>query len=329
MPKVSVIIPNYNHEKFLKQRFESVLNQSFQDFEIIYLDDASTDDSNNICAHYASDPRLTTIFYNENSGSPFVQWNRGVAKARGEYIWIAESDDSADREFLAHLVSVLDSNQKLGLVYSQSSSISESGEIIKENTRWWTDDIDAFRWQNSYQNSGIDEVAHFLIRKNIIPNASAVLFRKEAYVDAGLADESFKYCGDWLMWVKILRNCDIAYEPRSLNLFREQHSKSVRSITFRKPDAVCETLRVMTFIKQYFPVSEPSLSDAMETRFRLWKEVSSRHFGFDATNREILRLFGKLSKITQLKALVQVPLFWSLSSVRALRHSMRNSEHAR
>ena len=101
MPKVSVIIPNYNHALFLEQRLESVLNQTYQDFEVIFLDDASTDSSRAVFTKYANHPKISHIIFNEtNSGYPFKQWNKGVNLAMGEYIWIAESDDYAELNFL-------------------------------------------------------------------------------------------------------------------------------------------------------------------------------------------------------------------------------------
>jgi glycosyltransferase involved in cell wall biosynthesis len=71
MPKVSIVIPNYNHATYLGRRVESVLRQTFQDFEVILLDDCSTDDSRSLLSEYACDPRVRMEFNEKNSGSPF------------------------------------------------------------------------------------------------------------------------------------------------------------------------------------------------------------------------------------------------------------------
>jgi len=92
MPAVSVIVPNYNHARFLRRRVETILAQTFQDFELILLDDCSTDDSRSVLRQYSSDPRVRLEFNEVNSGSTFKQWNKGVRLAQGKYIWIAESD---------------------------------------------------------------------------------------------------------------------------------------------------------------------------------------------------------------------------------------------
>src|ERR1700686_241166 len=104
IPKVSIIIPNYNHARYLRKRMDSVLGQTFQNFELILLDDCSTDESRSILLEYATDPRVRIDFNEKNSGSTFRQWNKGVRLAHGEYVWIAESDDYADPHLLERLV---------------------------------------------------------------------------------------------------------------------------------------------------------------------------------------------------------------------------------
>src|SRR5690348_15535502 len=87
-PKVSVIIPNYNHADHLQQRIETVLNQTYRDFDVIILDDCSTDGSKEVIEKYRNHPAVKTIVYNDvNSGNPFLQWKKGLDLAGGEWIW--------------------------------------------------------------------------------------------------------------------------------------------------------------------------------------------------------------------------------------------------
>ncbi len=106
-------------QKFLKQRLDSVLGQTFKDFDVLILDDASTDSSLNVIREYSADARVRVIQNETNSGSPFKQWNRGIDETSGEYIWIAESDDFAENTFLEKLVRVLDDDPRVGIVYSR------------------------------------------------------------------------------------------------------------------------------------------------------------------------------------------------------------------
>src|SRR6185437_16633828 len=128
MPTVSVIVPNYNHALYLPKRMESILRQTYQDFELILLDDCSTDDSRAILSQYAGDARIRVEFNELNSGV-FKQWNKGVRLARGEYVWIAESDDYADERLLERLVSILDADPSVAFAYCRSWRVDEDDRL--------------------------------------------------------------------------------------------------------------------------------------------------------------------------------------------------------
>lgn len=228
-PKVSVVVPNYNHARYLEQRLDSVFGQTYQNFEVIILDDCSTDHSLEVIKPYTEKENVRFYPNKKNSGTPFAQWERGVSIANGEYIWIAESDDVAEPELLEVLVRLLEENSKIGIAYCQSKRIGPEGEDLGD-FHFWTDHLDSERWHSSFTNSGTDECARYLIERNTIPNASAVVFRKTAYSEVGNTPLSYRLCGDWLVWSKMLSRYDIAYSPRLLNQFRI-HNQSVRETT--------------------------------------------------------------------------------------------------
>ena len=231
MPKVSVIIPNYNHARFLEKRIQSVLNQTYQDFEIIYLDDASTDNSNQVFAKFAGNKCNLAVYNEVNSGSPFKQWNKGIRLAKGDYVWIAESDDYADEEFLAELVNRLDNNPNVGLAYCNSWVVDEDDKTTHICKEWVGFCANKQQWENDFINSGKDECRQNIVFANTIPNASAVLIRRSVYEEAGYVDETMKLCGDWMLWVKMLLLSDIAFVAKPLNYFRT-HSGTVRNKTY-------------------------------------------------------------------------------------------------
>ena len=133
MPNVSVIVPNYNHAPFLKQRIESILNQTFLDFELILLDDCSTDGSSEIMESYRSNPHVSHVVFNEvNSGSAFRQWDKGIALAKGEWIWVAESDDYAEHTFLERLMGEVDKEPDSVLAYSATYWVNQQGKKLWE-----------------------------------------------------------------------------------------------------------------------------------------------------------------------------------------------------
>lgn len=219
MPEVSVILPNYNHAKYLPDRIGSILGQTFRDFELIILDDCSTDDSRDIIQCHAKDERIThVVFGDTNSGSTFRQWNKGISLATGDLIWITESDDSCEHTFLEKAVEKMRAYPSAGIVYAQSVEVEETTGrrflSFADHPRF------SDRFRSSYFNRGIDEVRSCLIYENTIPNASGVLFRKRIYQACGGADESMRLCGDWMLWSKMLLASDVYFIAEPLNIFR-------------------------------------------------------------------------------------------------------------
>jgi glycosyltransferase involved in cell wall biosynthesis len=221
---ISVIIPNYNHALYLKKRIESVLNQSFQDFELIILDDCSTDNSRKIIEAYRNHVKVSHIIYNStNSGSTFKQWKKGIELAKAELIWIAESDDYADINFLATLVDKF-KDETVSLAYCRTISVYEDGKQVICN---WGESIQPKLWNTDNQFDGKDFINFFLKYRNVIPNASAVIFKKKYFEDID-SILNMRYTGDWLLWVKIAAQGNVAYSAKPLNYFRF-HSASTRS----------------------------------------------------------------------------------------------------
>lgn len=223
---ISVIIPSYNHAPYLKQRIDSVLNQTCKNFEMIILDDKSTDNSRDIIEEYRNHKRISHIEYNEaNSGSTFHQWNRGVELAKGKYIWFAESDDVADPEFLSILFNGVESNSNIVLSYCQSYRMDSMGNITGDWS-FHTEKLDKHLFASDFVLDGKEFLCRCLSDRNVIPNASAVLFRKDAFEKVGGADEDLRTCADWLLWLKLMMIGDVSFTSQKLNYFR-YHDSSV------------------------------------------------------------------------------------------------------
>jgi glycosyltransferase involved in cell wall biosynthesis len=251
---VSVIIPNYNHAGFLRQRIDSILNQTFRDFELIILDDFSTDNSRDIIDEYTSRfPFISGYFNNSNSGSPFIQWDSGVRKAKGELIWIAESDDFAETTFLEKTTAIMISNENLGLVYCNSNVID-----FQKHTEYPSSDmnkrLNGSKWLYDYMNKGKDELYNYLYLNCTIHNVSGVLFRKSKYIEAGLADHYMKYCGDWFIYIRILLISDIAYISEPLNTLR-LHSGSTFNNYYVSNIFLKEVIRIYYFVIKRIRIS--------------------------------------------------------------------------
>jgi len=259
MPTVSVIVPNYNHARYLRQRIDSVLEQTYQDFEVILLDDCSTDNSLSIIDQYRGDPRVRIELNDKNSGSTFKQWNEGVRLARGRYVWIAESDDYADKRLLERLVALLDEDQEVTFAYCRCWEISADDQKDRYGDGY-LDHYDAVRWKTDFRADGREECRNYFVRTNPVPNASAVVFCRAIYERVGGADEKLYMCGDWKLWAAMALEGKIAYLGEPLNYYRA-HDASVRSKSKRVGLDASEGLQVIRWILDRVTPTEPVRED--------------------------------------------------------------------
>jgi glycosyltransferase involved in cell wall biosynthesis len=224
MPKVSVIIPNYNHQHYLTQRIESVLAQTFQDFELIILDDRSTDASRSVIEKYWANPKVSHIVYNEiNSGSTFKQWEKGFKLAQGEWIWIAESDDYSEEIFLQSLIYITHKYDNIGIAFSNSHWVDDESRVGEELSLY----------HHSFFRPGISEVKDELTKHCTIQNASSCLIKREYALKAIQGLGKYRACGDWIFYTRVLQFANLAYTDRKLNYFRWYH-QSVSSLAKEK-----------------------------------------------------------------------------------------------
>lgn len=226
MPEISVILPNYNHAPFLKQRIDSILHQTFQDFELIILDDCSTDNSREIIESYRNHPKVSHIIYNSiNSGSTFMQWNKGFELAKGEYIWIAESDDYADITFLEKLTKAVAENKNTAIAYSTSYFVNEKGEITRDGLRS-EPYLKAKAKRKLYKvYNGFDYIKKHLLKSCDIYNASSAIFKKSLVNSISKDYMTYKSCGDKFFWTELAALGKIIYFYENLNYFRQHNSK--------------------------------------------------------------------------------------------------------
>jgi len=279
MPTVSVIVPNYNHARFLAKRIDSVLKQSFQDFELILLDDCSTDDSRSILSLYAKDPRVRIEFNEANSGSTFKQWNKGVRLARGKYVWIAESDDYADERLLERLVAVLNDEPTVTFAYCRSWRVSDD-DRLNGFADFYLEYLDPHRWKANFCVDGYEECRNYFIFSNTVPNASAVVFRRAAFERVGGADESFRMCGDWKLWVAMALTGRMAYLGEPLNYYRS-HGTTVRSKSRKEELDVAEDLQVIRWILDQVTPTDVVLKRLCQRQSGFWvPALMSAHVPF-------------------------------------------------
>ncbi len=229
---VSAVVPNYGHARFLPERLGSILAQTRPVDEIVFLDDASADDSLSVAERLLSQaPMPVRIVANAaNSGSTFRQWAKGIGLARGDLIWFAESDDSCEPELIEVLAGLVEANDGVVLAYCQSRIVDEAGATLANGYFDYTDPLSKMRWHEAYVADGFDEIGVALSRRNAIPSASAVLLARAAALAADPGYAEMRLAGDWRLYVDVLARGRAAFDPRPLNRHR-RHGATVTQAT--------------------------------------------------------------------------------------------------
>ena len=224
---VSVVVASYNHAEYLEQRMDSLINQTYQDIEILVIDDCSLDNSVEVLRRYEPHPKVRLIVREHNGGWVTVS-NQGVEISSGEYIIFANCDDACDPRMIERLVDAMKSNPSAGIAFCRSLMIDEGGKLLGD---------DFSVRENSFRtkcNKDVlltkKEMSRFLLHSCVIPNLSAALFRRVCYSDAGGLTSAYRVCSDWDLFFRVVARNDVAYIAAPLNEFR-QHETTIRSST--------------------------------------------------------------------------------------------------
>ncbi len=249
MINFSVIIPNYNHGAYLRQRIDSVLAQTLQPFEIIILDDGSSDDSRAIIETYRSHPKISHIILNEiNSGSPFIQWARGIRIASAGWIWIAETDDFVEPGFLETAQQSIAMSPDTGVFYCDS--ILEQDQKKSSRYRTYAEPKNKFfntsKWSSDYADAGEKEVEQVMKWLCTINNSSAAIFRKDLVEDILDKLETFIYHGDWYCELVVTSRSQITYSSTAMNHFRIHDNSFLRHVN--RLQSKLECFRILEYL---------------------------------------------------------------------------------
>lgn len=277
---VSVIVPNYCHSKYLDERIQSILNQTYQDFELIILDDCSSDDgaSREVIERYRDNPHISHIVYNEvNSGSPFKQWHKGFELAVGKYIWIAESDDKCDKRLLETLVDACQNNDAV-LAFCKSQVFYDTGEQFIYGSQ--------ISMERGFTKDGKLFISEYLWIRNTIVNASAVIFRKEDAIAVKPLYTEFRAAGDWMFWIELAERGKVTFVAQALNFFRK-HPLGTTVVSYKTGLSLKENYPIFNYLSKngYF-----SFYKRLKFKLRIIK------FSKDINKegrKEILRLWDK------------------------------------
>jgi glycosyltransferase involved in cell wall biosynthesis len=223
MPRVSVVIPTYNRGELLRETIDSVLAQTYHDFEIIVVDDGSTDNTAQLLTRYQDDVRLVYRAH-KNCGVAATR-NHGIRLARGEFLAFLDSDDRWLPQKLERQLQFADAHPEYGLIATEISSFNKRGAVKAQNK------TATYRIKNGH-------VVEHLLFGNWI-QTSTVLARRECVQAVGGFDEEVGQFGeDWLTWMRIAARSAIYFMPEPLVEYRIHEE----SLTSHLPEAQYESL---------------------------------------------------------------------------------------
>lgn len=226
MPLVSIVFTSFNHLEYLELALNSLLDQSYTNFELIIVDDCSSDGSREYLKQRNFDNRVSLNLLDKNTGSYVHASNFGASLAKGDFILFAQCDDFSENNQLYDLVKYIQDDPSIGVVYSSSNLVDSKGYFLSND---FFHREKSFRVSNKYDNiiRG-DDMFEFLTRSCVIPNLSSALIRRSLFISVGGLSSKYKIVADWEFWMKMSLVTNFFYVRKPLNNFR-QHSTTIRS----------------------------------------------------------------------------------------------------
>lgn len=232
--KVSVVIPNYNYEKFMYQRLYSILYQDYKLYEIIILDDCSQDNSRELIDELVLKLQnyinIKKVYNKENSGSTFKQWKKGFDLIKGDYVWIAEADDYCEKKMISSLINIMKKDSNIVLSYVDTSYINAIGIKQLKTIKPEIDIQKSGHWDNDFINDGLDEIRSYAFLNCTIANVSSCLIKNNDYTEILEECGNYKQAGDWLFYVSVMKQGKVSFVNKPLNYYRV-HGNNVTSTT--------------------------------------------------------------------------------------------------
>jgi glycosyltransferase involved in cell wall biosynthesis len=260
-PKISAIIPNFNHARFLQQRLQSITTQTLLPHEIVFLDDASTDDSREVFERLARNIRIPikTIVNDANSGNVFRQWEKGIASAEGEILWLCESDDFADPHFLERLTPYF-ADPSVMISFGRVQFATADGHFA-EGLDSYRDSAAPGQWHHPRVMGAFEWFTGAFAKRNVIPNVGGCLIRSQT-VEGQVWKEiqTYRVCGDWYLYMHLCRGGQIAFDPQAISYFR-QHGRNTSVSHFSDRRFYEEHKRIAVTLRKKYGTSLDVLSE--------------------------------------------------------------------
>ena len=280
--KLSVVVPNYNYEKFLYQRIYSILYQKEKISELIILDDCSKDNSRELIDEIVEKTKdyinIKKVYNETNSGTAFKQWEKGFKEATGDYVWIAEADDYCDNKFLKTVLKPIKNDNDIVISYCDTAFIDKMGNVILKSIKQEIDIMKTGHWDSDFVNEGSKEINDYSFLNCTIANVSSVIFKNNNYSKYFKLAGKYRQCGDWLFYVKVMNDGKISYVDKTFNYYRV-HGSNVTSLT-KKQKHFDEIKLVHNEIDKMYKFDKKQKSE-INKRYKFLRRVWSLDDGKD------------------------------------------------
>jgi len=223
--RVSAVVASYNHARYLQQRMDSLITQTYPDLEIIVIDDCSPDNSVEILRRYEHHPRIRLVVRERNGGWVAVS-NQGIDLATGEFVIFTNCDDACDPRMIERLVTALQANPTAGIAFCRSKLVDSDNNVLGDDLEYQDAPFRTICATDVLIPGA--RMGQFLLYGCVISNLSAALFRRACFEAAGNLSSDYRACSDWDLFFRMAARFDIAYIAEPLNLFR-QHATTIRS----------------------------------------------------------------------------------------------------
>lgn len=270
-PKVSAIVPNYDHARFLPQRLDSILAQTYPNIDILVLDDGSTDGSREIIDdHRRRHPgRIRTLFNDERSGNVFRQWRKGLESTDGALVWICESDDHCEPDFVEKLVPHF-RDRSVNVAFGKIQFSDRDG-AFRDGLDQYREGAEPGIWDEPLTRPAREWFANGFGVNNVIANVGGCLWRRPSLSES-VWDEAqeFSVLGDWFLHAQVAGGGQIAWEPDAVAYFR-QHGANKSVTSFVEPSYYEEHERLMLFLRRRWDVPDGTVerfSDKVAWQYR-------------------------------------------------------------
>ena len=279
-PRVSVVMSVHNEERYVSKAIQSILEQTFADFEFIIIDDGSADRTTSILTAYQQkDARIRVLRHQLKKGLA-QSLNEGIRIARGRYIARMDADDISLPTRFEKQVAFLDTHPKVGLVGTLCYEIDEKDAIVR-------------KWSLPSNPSDLKKA---LLRFNPLIHTS-VMIRKEVFNEIGYYNEKLRYSQDYELWLRISRNYEIANLPEPLVMLRVDLEKALKKNEEARKYSFY--VRVMHLRQSkapahhYLYLLRPFLLTILPSRFTIWLKKLKRRWNLLALSVKINRISGR------------------------------------